>query len=150
MALTCATNEVPSRRWIRNSSDQLSPFRNWPRLARAASINSGAANTFVGYDALESTTKIVALYADGVGVAALNNGQTGTVVLDTTGRYAIPLDQEADREEWERFLMLLSRYRRRETQSTFDVPDDVEGTPVTSATASRNTSGDNELDIAVT
>lgn len=39
------------------------------------------------------------------------------VVLDTTGRYAIPLDQEADREEWERFLMLLSRYRRREPLS---------------------------------
>ncbi len=39
------------------------------------------------------------------------------VVLDTTGRYAIPLDQEADREEWERFLSLLSRYRRREPLS---------------------------------
>lgn len=39
------------------------------------------------------------------------------VVLDTTGRYAIPLDQEADREEWERFLTLLSRYRRREPLS---------------------------------
>ncbi|MBI5520498.1 MAG: hypothetical protein HY916_10635 [Desulfovibrio sp.] len=39
------------------------------------------------------------------------------VVLDTTGRYAIPLDQEADREEWECFLTLLARYRRREPLS---------------------------------
>lgn len=36
------------------------------------------------------------------------------VVLDTAGRYAIPIDEEADREEWERFLSLLARYRRRE------------------------------------
>ena len=49
---------------------------------------TGAVNTFVGYEALESTAKIVALYADGVGVAALNEGQTGTVVLDTTPFYA--------------------------------------------------------------
>jgi len=39
------------------------------------------------------------------------------VVLDTTGRYAIPLDQDADREEWECFLTLLSRYRRHEPLS---------------------------------
>lgn len=39
------------------------------------------------------------------------------VVLDTTGRYAIPLDQDADREEWECFLTLLSRYRKREPLS---------------------------------
>ena len=49
---------------------------------------TGAVNTFVGYDALESNAKIVALYADGVSVAALNEGQTGTVVLDTTPFYA--------------------------------------------------------------
>ncbi len=39
------------------------------------------------------------------------------VVLDTAGRYAIPIDEEADREEWERFLSLLARYRRREPLS---------------------------------
>ena len=49
---------------------------------------TGAVNTFVGYEALESTAKIVALYADGVSVAALKEGQTGTVVLDTTPFYA--------------------------------------------------------------
>ncbi len=49
---------------------------------------TGAVNTFVGYEALEFTAKIVALYADGVSVAALNEGQTGTVVLDTTPFYA--------------------------------------------------------------
>jgi type VI secretion system protein ImpL len=39
------------------------------------------------------------------------------VILDTAGRYAIPIDEEADREEWERFLSLLGRYRRREPLS---------------------------------
>jgi type VI secretion system protein ImpL len=35
------------------------------------------------------------------------------VVLDTAGRYAVPLEDE-DREEWERFLSLLAKYRRKE------------------------------------
>ncbi|SMP73344.1 type VI secretion system protein ImpL [Desulfonatronum zhilinae] len=35
------------------------------------------------------------------------------VVLDTAGRYAVPLEEE-DREEWERFLSLMAKYRRKE------------------------------------
>ncbi|GAB6060158.1 type VI secretion protein IcmF/TssM N-terminal domain-containing protein [Desulfonatronum parangueonense] len=35
------------------------------------------------------------------------------VVLDTAGRYAVPLEEE-DREEWERFLTLMAKYRRKE------------------------------------
>ncbi|MDR7378375.1 alanyl-tRNA synthetase [Rhodoferax ferrireducens] len=49
---------------------------------------TGAGNQFVGYEKLEATAKIVALYADGSSVAALKVGQTGTVVLDTTPFYA--------------------------------------------------------------
>lgn len=35
------------------------------------------------------------------------------IILDTAGRYAVPLADE-DRGEWERFLMLLAKYRRKE------------------------------------
>jgi type VI secretion system protein ImpL len=37
-----------------------------------------------------------------------------TVILDTAGRYSIPLDQVPDQEEWQRFLNLLIKYRRKE------------------------------------
>lgn len=36
------------------------------------------------------------------------------IILDTAGRYSIPIDQEPDREEWERFLTLLAKYRKKE------------------------------------
>ncbi|MEW5724656.1 MAG: type VI secretion protein IcmF/TssM N-terminal domain-containing protein, partial [Thermodesulfobacteriota bacterium] len=36
------------------------------------------------------------------------------VVIDTVGRYALPVDEVADTEEWERFLKLLAKNRRRE------------------------------------
>lgn len=36
------------------------------------------------------------------------------ILLDSAGRYAIPIDETKDREEWEKFLVLLARYRRRE------------------------------------
>ncbi|WP_243358683.1 type VI secretion protein IcmF/TssM N-terminal domain-containing protein [Fundidesulfovibrio terrae] len=36
------------------------------------------------------------------------------VIIDTAGRYAIPLDEARDREEWERFLALLVKHRRKE------------------------------------
>ena len=49
---------------------------------------AGAVNQFVGYEQLQATAKIVALYADGVSVAALKEGQTGVVVLDSTPFYA--------------------------------------------------------------
>jgi alanyl-tRNA synthetase len=49
---------------------------------------TGAGNTFVGYDDLKATSKVVAVYADGNSVAELKHGQTGVVVLDTTPFYA--------------------------------------------------------------
>ncbi len=49
---------------------------------------SGAGNEFVGYERLEQAAKVVALYADGVAVQSLANGQNGVVVLDATPFYA--------------------------------------------------------------
>jgi alanyl-tRNA synthetase len=49
---------------------------------------SGDGNDFVGYDSLTQTAKVVALYADGVPATALNAGQQGVVVLDTTPFYS--------------------------------------------------------------
>lgn len=36
------------------------------------------------------------------------------VVLDTAGRYSIPINEARDKDEWQRFLSLLLKYRRRE------------------------------------
>ncbi len=36
------------------------------------------------------------------------------IVLDTAGRYTIPIDEVSDKEEWEKFLVLLAKYRRKE------------------------------------
>ncbi|MDP2818124.1 MAG: alanine--tRNA ligase [Polaromonas sp.] len=49
---------------------------------------AGEGHAFTGYELLEETAKVVALYADGVAVQALNAGQSGVVVLSTTPFYA--------------------------------------------------------------
>ena len=49
---------------------------------------TGTGNTFVGYEQLDATGKIVALYLDGTPVATLKAGQSGVVVLDSTPFYA--------------------------------------------------------------
>ncbi len=49
---------------------------------------TGAGHAFTGYDLLEEPAAVVALYADGVAVQALNAGQNGVVVLSTTPFYA--------------------------------------------------------------
>jgi len=36
------------------------------------------------------------------------------VIIDTAGRYAIPVDEGRDKDEWQRFLNLLAKYRKRE------------------------------------
>ncbi len=45
---------------------------------------TGAGNTFVGYEQLQHTAKVLAVYVDGTSVEAIKNGQNGVVVLDTT------------------------------------------------------------------
>jgi type VI secretion system protein ImpL len=36
------------------------------------------------------------------------------IIIDTAGRYAIPVDEGRDKEEWQRFLTILAKYRKRE------------------------------------
>ena len=36
------------------------------------------------------------------------------VILDTAGRYAVPVDEGRDKEEWQKFLNLLVKYRKKE------------------------------------
>jgi len=36
------------------------------------------------------------------------------IVIDTAGRFAIPVDEGRDKDEWQKFLSLLARYRRKE------------------------------------
>ncbi len=62
---------------------------------------AGAGNQFVGYEELEATTKIVALYAGGTSVSELNDGQSGVVVLESTPFYAESGGQVGDRGELE-------------------------------------------------
>jgi alanyl-tRNA synthetase len=49
---------------------------------------TGAGNTFVGYEHLQQTAKVLAVYVDGTSVEAIKHGQNGVVVLDTTPFYA--------------------------------------------------------------
>jgi type VI secretion system protein ImpL len=37
-----------------------------------------------------------------------------SIIIDTAGRYSIPVDQGTDREEWQKFLSLLGKYRKSE------------------------------------
>lgn len=36
------------------------------------------------------------------------------IILDTAGRYAIPVDESRDKDEWRDFLSLLAKYRKKE------------------------------------
>ncbi len=36
------------------------------------------------------------------------------ILIDTAGRYAVPVDEDKDRDEWQRFLGLLAKYRKKE------------------------------------
>lgn len=36
------------------------------------------------------------------------------IVLDTAGRYTIPIEEDKDKKEWQEFLTLLSKYRKKE------------------------------------
>lgn len=48
----------------------------------------GQATTFLGYEKLETSAKVLALYKDGSSVNTLNEGDLGVVVLDDTPFYA--------------------------------------------------------------
>jgi alanyl-tRNA synthetase len=57
---------------------------------------TGALNTFVGYEKLEATSKVIALYHEGTPATELKAGQNGIVVLDTTPFYAESGGQAGD------------------------------------------------------
>jgi len=40
--------------------------------------------------------------------------QDTAIVIDTAGRFTIPVDDVLDKEEWQKFLTLLAKYRKRE------------------------------------
>ena len=82
---------------------------------------TGAGNEFVGYEQLQAAAKIVALYLDGVPVVALNAGQTGVVVLDTTPFYAESGGQVGDEG------VLVSGSARFEVGDTQRIKADVFG-----------------------
>jgi alanyl-tRNA synthetase len=65
------------------------------RMDRALDY-TGEGHAFTGYDLLEEPVKVVALYADGAPVQALQPGQAGVVVLDTTPFYAESGGQAGD------------------------------------------------------
>jgi alanyl-tRNA synthetase len=82
---------------------------------------TGAGNTFVGYDELKATAKVVAVYLDGVSVAELKNGQAGVVVLDTTPFYAESGGQVGDQG------VLVSGSAQFKVEDTLKIKADVYG-----------------------
>ncbi|NMM79334.1 alanine--tRNA ligase [Acidovorax sp. SRB_14] len=83
---------------------------------------AGSGNAFVGYAQLEQdASKIVALYADGISVAALKAGQNGVVVLDSTPFYAESGGQVGDQGE------LVSGSARFAVGDTLKIKADVFG-----------------------
>ena len=63
--------------------------RSAGKFKMATNLDYSGANTdFKGYDTLETSAKVLALYKDSVPVNSLNEGDLGIVVLDTTPFYA--------------------------------------------------------------
>ena len=90
------------------------------KMDKALDYN-GASNSFVGYEQLASSAKIVALYVEGVATAALKSGQSGVVVLDTTPFYAESGGQVGDEG------VLTSGSARFEVTDTQKIKADVYG-----------------------
>ncbi|WP_029524341.1 alanine--tRNA ligase [Polaromonas glacialis] len=82
---------------------------------------TGTGNVFTGYEHLEETSKIIAIYADGTSVAALRAGQSGVVVLDSTPFYAESGGQAGDEGE------LISGSAKFAVSDTLKIKADVYG-----------------------
>ena len=82
---------------------------------------TGAGNTFVGYDELQATAKVLALYVEGTPVAEIKAGQSGVVVLDTTPFYAESGGQVGDQG------LLQTAGAQFEVEDTLKIKADVFG-----------------------
>ena len=82
---------------------------------------TGAGNTFVGYDDLQVTAKVLALYVDGTPASELKAGQNGVVVLDTTPFYAESGGQVGDQG------LLQTAGAKFEVEDTLKIKADVFG-----------------------
>jgi alanyl-tRNA synthetase len=92
------------------------------KFKMAANVEySGEKNTFVGYDHVEATSRVVALYWDGIPMMELSPGQAGIVVLDTTPFYAESGGQVGDQG------VIKSSSALFEVQDTLKIQADVFG-----------------------
>ncbi len=82
---------------------------------------TGAGNTFVGYDELQATATVLALYVEGTPVAEIKAGQSGVVVLDTTPFYAESGGQVGDQG------LLQTAGAQFEVEDTLKIKADVFG-----------------------
>lgn len=82
---------------------------------------SGEKTRFVGYERLEETGTVVALYRDGTPVDRIEEGQNGVVVLDTTPFYAESGGQVGD------VGVLVGQHMRFEVEDTQKIQADVAG-----------------------
>lgn len=82
---------------------------------------NGEKTRFVGYERLEETGTVVALYRDGTPVDRIEEGQSGVVVLDTTPFYAESGGQVGD------VGVLADQRMRFEVEDTQKIQADVAG-----------------------
>jgi alanyl-tRNA synthetase len=82
---------------------------------------TGAGNTFVGYNELQATAKVLALYVEGTPAAEMKAGQSGVVVLDTTPFYAESGGQVGDQG------LLQTAGSQFEVEDTLKIKADVFG-----------------------
>ena len=82
---------------------------------------NGEKTRFVGYERLEETGTVVALYRDGIPVDRIEEGQSGVVVLDTTPFYAESGGQVGD------VGVLAGQHMRFEVEDTQKIQADVAG-----------------------
>ena len=82
---------------------------------------NGEKTRFVGYERLEETGTVVALYRDGTPVDRIEEGQSGVVVLDTTPFYAESGGQVGD------VGVLAGQHMRFEVEDTQKIQADVAG-----------------------
>ncbi len=100
----------------------------------------GSGNVFTGYENLEESANVVALYFEGTSVQQLTEGQTGIVVLDTTPFYSESGGQVGDQgfigaegvqfgvEDTQKIKSDVFGHHGTQTQGTLSVGDAVKAT----------------------